>query len=565
VNRQLNIQSLFLPFGLVIVFGCFGAYYLMHTHQELLSDYLSVTPCFYRKQSFVSNVFTQLTKYRGDLFIYLSFPCILIFAQYFIFDFSCWLQYKRWVTQIQQNLFFYLGLIVLCILLFLYGIHLNPPSTDEVFSAYNFANKPLVHIVSYYPIPNNHILFDVLNHFAGKLNGNYVLSGRILSGFFYTLFILGSFKFLGRQGLNPFIAFLCSALLAQQFIVWGFGTQARGYSLCFLFQWWSFVCFYLYFFSNNSNKAYYLMGLVCSTVLGFWTIPIFLYFFVFQLLIAFLIVLKRRKIDLKFWWSILVSISGVFLVYLPVICFSGSNLLFANKYISGTNANFKSLSIDFGKYFSETILPALFANEHLIFCWLLFLLPALIYFLFRKRLQIPKEWLLLYVMVWCSVWLLVLGMKQLTFLRVVGFQMHLSYLLFLWLVGTFIQSFRVQKRISFFVGIVTFCISTFLIQQYNRSIVFSQLYGQDPKRFYNELSSKTSVIPSHKNIWLSDESFYWKYLLSSKHHIEMYDCAYNQQEVIIVSEDDKFSSSINLEHYHLLEQVLGFSIYERND
>jgi len=89
-------------------------------------------------------------------------------------------------------------------------------------------------------LPNNHVLFNVLNGalFGGLRDASLlVLTGRMLSGLAYAG-TLGVVYWLGR-GLTGrrWAGAGLAALAGVQFSLWGFGFQARGYALYALLHW----------------------------------------------------------------------------------------------------------------------------------------------------------------------------------------------------------------------------------------------------------------------------------------------------------------------------------------
>jgi hypothetical protein len=570
LKKQINRNALILSIGLALLYFSFVFYYLLHSRQTLLQDYRSLSPCFYRQSLFVSTIFSDYTKHQGDILAIISIPIVLIFFGYILFRFSAknlWNALRGHIYIRPAERIWMLALAFWCVGLAIYGHTINPICTDEVFSALNFADKPIGHLLSYYPIPNNHIFFDLINHFFGQVIGDYVVSGRVLSSLFYLLFILGAYRFLYKNIANHFVSFLLAALLAQQFIVWGVGSQARGYALSYWLQWISFVSFYNYFFSQNEDKKLHLFLIIGATILGFWTIPTFLYFFVFQCIVGLVICLYKKNFYWSFWQVIAVSLMGVYLVYLPVFCYSGTQLVFANKYIVANELSYWTIANDFLYYFSDTILPSMFGLSQVskLAALLLFVSPILAVLLFSKKLKIKGLLLLFYVANWLSVLLIVLQMKHLVFLRAIGFQMHLSLLILFVILGRVAAHFYDRKAIRFIVLPLMFIFCSVGLFRYNNAVNTTNLYDQNTAKYFNELHQAASEIETDKNIWISDESFFWAYLLSPHHKIDLNNCAFNRQSILIISEDDKLNPPLDLTQYYLRKKISYFTIYERKE
>ncbi|MCC6186158.1 MAG: hypothetical protein IT256_03295 [Chitinophagaceae bacterium] len=563
MKKPISLRRLFIPISIVLAYLVFVVYYLLHSRQALLQDYLSLSSCFFRQADFKQQVFTTSLKQQADFLLLLSIPLLIFFVAY------CYVHFdkEKIRSAIEAQLRFFkihwpimAALAIICIRLFAHAYTATTVCTDEVFTAYNFAQQPIAHLLTYYPIPNNHLLFGLLNHFSGSLSHNYIASGRLLSGFFYIALILGSYLFLVRLLGYRVLAFLCCLLLAQQFAVWGFGSQARGYAMSYWLQWLSFVSFYYYFFAAQ-QRPYLLLLMVIANVLGFWVLPTFVYFFVFQSLLAFALMLHRRQFFMPFWWAMAASVAGAFLVYLPVFCYSGVGAVFANKYIASSGMGAGHLVQLFAHYFTDTILPTLFALPQLAsYCLVvLFSLPFIIA-LFVKT-HISRRFLVFYVFNWCSILLVVLLMQHLTFIRAIGFQLHLSLLLFLLVVAqlckNYWQQFKAVKALSIaIVAAWSFAYFAYFVQHQS-----TLLYDQDTTAFYQQLQPAKQHIPANAQVWLSDESFYFHYLLQGHAQLSSYNCNFAQQDFIIISEDDKPIAQLQLTQYQLLQSLGSFRIY----
>ena len=210
MKKNINKIALSIVFFLGILYLCFPSYYLLHSKAALLDDYFATTPAFYRKAIFTSSVFTDALKQQGNILCLLSFPLFALFVVLILPFFS--LNFKSIIVAqwlIIRSTALWIGLLVLLTsILFIYGNSIQPICTDEAFSIVNFAQQPIAHLLTYYPLPNNHIFFNLLNHFASKISGDYLLSGRLLSGAFYVLLICGNFLFIQKIIQNRFISFL---------------------------------------------------------------------------------------------------------------------------------------------------------------------------------------------------------------------------------------------------------------------------------------------------------------------------------------------------------------------
>lgn len=562
-----SLNKIFLLLGLATgsSFLCFLFYFLGNSRSELLKDYVGKTPSFYRYEFFINEQFTEVQKYQGNIIAIIAIAALVVFAilifpllKVNIKDVA-----RQSAALIRSSLFWIIGLCVICILLNVYSFKLNPLSTDEAFSAQNFARMPMVHLLTYYPLPNNHIFFNLLNHFAAKILGDYILSGRIISGFCYCLLICGNFLFFSRFLRNQFLSFLCCILLAQQLMIWGFGAQSRGYALYYLLQWGSFVGFYNYYFKEESNKKLNLLLLLFCNILGAWTIPSFLYFLSFQIGAALLLQVYKRQWNLQFWKAILLSILGAFLVYVPVFCYSGVKSVLLNKYVAGADISRFQVVSDLIHQFKQNISMATFgfATIHPLLALSFFILPFGFYFLFRRKQRHNAPMIFLGLMIWGAVFTMVVYSRQLPVLRAIGFQMHLSLLIFLLvflslIIGTLKN--KILLNTGFTLLIVFASYATFT---HNSTVMATELYGQNTVAFMNGLQQSPVLIKDKERVWLSDESYMWNFLLPKGTQIVNYDCAFARQEILIISEDDKAIPGLNMNDYILIQKISWFDIY----
>lgn len=567
MKKSQNIIFLFLSLVTGSFFLCFLFYYLGNSRSELLKDYVGKTPSFYRYDFFIKEQFTEAQKFQGNIIAILAIISLAVFSVlvYPLLKVDIKDVIRQCVALIRFSLFWIIALCIICILLNIYSFRINPLSTDEAFSAQNFARMPMLHLLSYYPLPNNHIFFNLLNHFAAKFSGDYILSGRIISGLCYCLLICSNFLFVNRFLRNQFISFLCCVLLAQQLMIWGFGAQSRGYALYYLLQWLSFVAFYNYYFKEDNSKKLNLLVVVICNVLGVWTIPSYLYFLVFQIGSALLLQVYNRHWDLQFWKAILLSIIGSFLVYIPVFCYSGVKSVLFNKYVTGADVGRFQVASDLFRYFKESISMASFgfATIHPLYALSFFIVPFGFYLLFRQKQKQIAPILFWGLMIWLAVFAIVVYSKQLPVLRAIGFQMHLSLMVFL-LAFLSILMIALKNRTLLNTGFALLILwASYAKVTHNTSVMSTELYGQNTVAFMKGLQQSPLLIGDKEKVWLSDESYMWNFLLPKGTQIINYDCAFAQQEILIISEDDKAIPGLNMNDYRLIQKISWFDIYRR--
>jgi hypothetical protein len=330
--------------------------YVLTPYAALRDWYLHRTPNLYRAPSWPTDFFTPAVKARGDVLAGLALAGLVASFTYL------WLGKSRPVAPAaplrpftRADRPWLAGLLVLAASLWASGATQVPPAYDEVFSVvYGAGSGSLLVAWSYYMLPNNHLLFNLLN---GSLFGwlhnlpLLVLTGRMLSGLAYAGTLAVVYRvgagLTGRRWVGAGLA----ALAGLQFSLWGFGFQARGYALYALLHWVALATLLAYWRQPRRTWLWLNAGAVIA---GYATVPTFLFYHAAQLLAGALVQARQRRFDLGFWLSQAgaLALGGAF--YLPVLGFSGLGALTANAYVrpfQGSLADFIVLAWpDFRSY-----------------------------------------------------------------------------------------------------------------------------------------------------------------------------------------------------------------------
>lgn len=203
---------------------------------------------------------------------------------------------------------------------------------DEAWTCLAFTSKnPLIAFV-FYPTSNNHILFSHITQ-AFKLLPFNILTNLRLAAMLPNLLAVVTFFFCLRRYFKPFASWLGVILLAISFPMVYYGFVARGYSLIVLFFVIGFFSVLKILKDNRNERAWNF--LVISSVLGFYTIPVYLYPFVslFGFVFIYFISTKNIKSIQKTIKYGLLTVCLVLLLYSPIFVVSGFQSVFGNKYI----------------------------------------------------------------------------------------------------------------------------------------------------------------------------------------------------------------------------------------
>ena len=228
-----------------------------------------------------------------------------------------------------------------------------PVTFDEAFSAVHFSGVGGWRSLSYYALPNNHVLFNLLNSAPGRLVGDPVLTGRLLGLLSYLALGAGLYHWLRGGVEHGWPRALLVALVMSPLAVWGFAAQARGYALLLTVGWVAVVG--LAGVVRGARETHYWMYVVGS-VAGFVTVPSFL--LVFPALPLYWVGhCLRRGGGWRGWLVANGAVAALtYLGYLPALAFSGVGALVDNPYVRAAPdfgafaARLPGLLVDYADY-----------------------------------------------------------------------------------------------------------------------------------------------------------------------------------------------------------------------
>ncbi len=212
---------------------------------------------------------------------------------------------------------------------------------DEAYTFIHFASREFKHILADYSAPNNHIFHTILVGIAYRLLGGQPWVLR-LPAFIAGVLMIPVTYLTARRFFSINQSLAAAALMAVTRSFINYSVNARGYTMIFLFA-LLLANFAGVLVVRQSKSA--LIAYLLTTVLGFYTIPIFLYPWAGISLWVVTTYLfskgpwgtKYRKIAVFLGVCIL---SGLFtlVLYSPVIFFgSGLSSLISNEIVKPLN------------------------------------------------------------------------------------------------------------------------------------------------------------------------------------------------------------------------------------
>ncbi len=563
VGKAIKLVWLGAILVCLLALAAFCVFYLAKSHQYLVEWFIQMHPCIYRGNSFSVDFFTPSVKSQGNQFCWIALTLLTGGVIYTL------LQYKRkyqpaFTFQFRPNITDAVTLAILlvyCCGIWAYGNAQSRPAFDEVFSAMNVAGIHPFQGASYYMLPNNHLLFNLLNNLLSPKITDRVFSGRVLSLTSYLIF--GSLVFFGSKLLkfNRLLSLLIALLAVSQFFVWGFSFQARGYELYLTAE--SVLLFSAFRYIATDDRKW-LYPYMLAMVVGYFCMPTFLYIHVGSLLFFGLYQLSFKLKNTKFWSAQALGFCIVFLCYLPVLCFSGEGAIVNNHYVApmATYKTFSAFCTWMFPFF-QNYLPHLFSMPVKGGVWFSALTCAPLLLLAAPK----KSWHfvagLCHLSVWVTLLAFIIAMKRVPFERnLIGhYSLTLLALVALlhWLCLIFLRKIAFIQRAALATCLLA-GISVSLVN--NRTLLVDTLYEYNVNEIYNQLRAELQKIPTHTTVGCSDEAFYYAYLCREL-GLNTKTCDAGNEIRFIKHESESIPDSL-ARRYNLESNTNGMQIYKLN-
>lgn len=278
-----------------------------------------------------------------------------------------------------------------------HAIHM-PVTYDEAWTYVHLTtNGPLVS-ATFYPAPNNHILFSLISNLTRYLPFVPPLLAFRISSIMITLLSLSLLWYALKKRSSEQTAGLIVALVSVLFMTMYYSYMGRGYALVTFFFILSAIAAAK--LSSGKSAPHFAILYVLANVLGGYTMPSFIYA---TSSIACALLLFRPG-DFRRWAKIHVIILFAWLVlYLPVFIVNGIGAITHNAWVQ---------SIPFDAFLRK-IGPFLYHALHEITglpagLWCILLLASFLYLFWRKQWKMLTGALILLaipvlLMTWQSV------------------------------------------------------------------------------------------------------------------------------------------------------------------
>lgn len=547
----------FLICLLPLAVAVYSIWYWHSGYGQLLNWYKNLNPYFYQANNFSQLFFTPFVKSRANGY------CLIALLASVLVAILLWKSPAPAFPRLKiskSSVLVYSGILISGIILSLIANKHSKYAADEVFSALNFASIPLFQRISYYALPNNHVLFNFLNGLIFFSHDNLVHSGRIISLFCYLVVLCISWYFLKKWIANIWLRLISLSVLAFQFPAWGFSGQSRGYELLLMLSILSLIAFWLYW---SDKKLIFLYLHSISNIAGMLTLPTYLYWWAGLLLSGLIFMIFIKKPDRAFIRFSFLSVLMTVILYLPLLSFSGLSAFAFNRYFQpeATSRFYLITHLNNGHYlnglFNEWYCSG---NAPVVIGTICALIPLILLKSAPEELKY-RNLGILYLSMLIAFFTLIIAMNKLPFYRNLIAHAYLALMLFLITAGTLYRSEKL--KIAFGIVLIIFMAFSAHI---NYGRMPENLYYYEVNSTFNKLYHCKTEFKAGSSVFLSDESYYWWYILKSKYPnqdltIQLNKPTFNGQDYCIMPVGLKAVDDTSL--YHKVESCDEYDIYKK--
>ena len=227
------------------------------------------------------------------------------------------------------------GLLLLLLAARLWYLLRYPLGTDEIASYDYFVREGQLAILSYYPIPNNHIFYNLLAWPLAALDLPCRLVMRLPTLVVGTAGTAVGYVLLARlMGFR--LATLVTGVVGLAPLGVYYAAVGRGYFVQFCLLQIGFFAMLELLRPQSAYGRLSWLAFVGSSILGLYAVPTYAYPLASLLLGGSLLARRRGRLELA--GSGLIILSVAVLLYAPVIAVTGWEALVANRYVVARTA-----------------------------------------------------------------------------------------------------------------------------------------------------------------------------------------------------------------------------------
>lgn len=418
-----------------------------------------------------------------QIFLSIQIAFLGVLIKYYAIVYSkiviCIQDLRNSLIQLIKNLsnLYVLLILVLPLSAALYFAFSLPISGDEAYTFVNFTSRNIFVALSYYPAPNNHILHSLLTNILYHFFPSFpLLSLRLPTLITYIFTLLVSFSFL-RKHYNSKIAILVTAIFPVLFMSIYYAYMSRGYQLVMLFFILSLHFSYNIKNCLNNNNQRDWFWLIIFSILGFLTMPSYLYAYA---IINIVLLINTNKYNFqKQIKSIIITLIGVIILYLPTIIVSGLASLINNKYV-----------VPISRDIVISKLPIFFINSMELMFGLSYFVPISMIFISIIMLFKNKDWFNLKL---AFIFLILPPLLQISH-SVLAYPRTFNYYAFI-IVMLFVISIRgyIAKINTKSLIVVSICIQALFVYNFKTKIEKYEIYSLQSNLVVSEIIKDNKI------------------------------------------------------------------------
>lgn len=218
-----------------------------------------------------------------------------------------------------------------------YGMLALPLTFDEIYSYLTFSIRGPLIAATYYPVPNNHVLYNIISSLIVAFNVPDVVGMRLAAFCASVLTMLFLNALLLRITKSPWGISAGVLIYSSLYGVFMYSFLGRGYSFLFLFFIGSVGCVIELLSLNSSYRRLAWVGFILFSVAGIYTVPTYIYPVASQGLLLSVINWRNNQSLMKRWKGLICATTVIFIsvlaLYIPVILFSSPHQLFNNRFV----------------------------------------------------------------------------------------------------------------------------------------------------------------------------------------------------------------------------------------
>ena len=450
----------------------------------------------------------------------------------------------------------------------IYLINRYPFSGDEALSYFTFINNGFLLTTSFYPEPNNHIFYNLVVMLFNPFIENPIYVMRLPNVILNIVLLNFGFLYLLKKR-NFTTAILFLIITGFSFSTSIYAVQGRGYMLISLFTVVGIISGIELVENSKSKLAF--VSLIVASILGIYTIPIFLFIFVgIATFLGFSFLYQKRYADLLLVLKYIAYVTiGWTVLYLPIFCVSGIATVFNNDLIIQHNDlwHYFTYIVPVSSIEAVNYILGTYSKGYYIMCVLI----LFIFYTYKKTNDTFLKISLRIILTSIFFFLLFMIVK-----RVFGeFRVFTMYgFLFAFIMALYVSHWINKIKNDRFINtlLIAFALFYILLIPITFDKKMSTFYESNYIEVYQKLDADITFITSEKpkNIFVACKGYLlFLKLYNVNHHSDISLYTPNSKTIlpfdyVIVGDSIEFPKSVEIKKYKLVIANPKALIFKRN-